>query len=118
MILVQVTRNFVLPPDTEDSANFQIYFIVHLMIQFFPSVSPIFLILSNKRLRMQVKELFKCTLNPETESSPIHRMVKNPSTVTLAHKPNKIHVAPFSASEGQRTHRSEEQLANHKRLFN
>ena len=88
MILVQITRNFVLPPEIEDSANHQIYFIVHLMVQFFPSVSPIFLILNNKRLRMRVKELFKCTLNPETEVSPVHQLVKNPSTVTLTHKTN------------------------------
>jgi hypothetical protein len=38
MIFIQIIRNFVLD---EDSANFQIFFIVQLMIQFFPCVNPI-----------------------------------------------------------------------------
>ena len=95
MILTQVIRNFVLPPDNEDGANIQIYFIAQLMIQFFPCINPILLILSNKRLRMRVKELFKCTLSPETENSPTHHLVKKPS-ITV-HKTSKV--APLSMSE-------------------
>jgi hypothetical protein len=99
MIFVQVIRNFILSPETEDTSNFQIYFIVQLMVQFFPCINPIFLIMTNKRLRMRVKELFQCTLNPEKESSPTHRLVKKSSSVILAYNTNKIHVAPFSATE-------------------
>ena len=38
MILVQITRNLVLPPDIEDSANFQIYFIVHYAKVYAPNI--------------------------------------------------------------------------------
>ena len=73
----QIIRNFVLPPEIQDSPNFQIYFIVELMIQFFPCLNPIFLIATNSRLRGRVKGLFKCTLDPENEVSPTHLLAQS-----------------------------------------
>ena len=69
MIFAQVISNFIQP---QDSPDFQLYFVMLLIVQFFPCINPVFLILSNKRLRLRVKELFKCTLSPEVEASPIH----------------------------------------------
>ena len=93
MTYIQVIRNFVLPTENSDGPDFQIYFVVLLMVQFFPCVSPIFLILSNKRLRIRVKGLFKCTLNPEMEASPLHNQANGPKKaagVFFALKTNKI----------------------------
>ena len=78
MYYIQTIRNFALPPEKEDGPDFQIYFVVVLIINFFPCINPIFLILSNKRLRMRVKELFKCTLSPEVEVSPVHVPTNRP----------------------------------------
>ena len=72
MAYIQILRNFTLPPENQDSQNFQIYFIVLLIAQLFPTTNPVYLILVNKRLRMRVKGLFKCELNPELEDSPSH----------------------------------------------
>ena len=74
MFYIQVIRNFVLPVEEQDVPNFQIYFIVQLMVLLFPSMNPVFLILTNKRLRGHVRELYKCTLNPEVEASPAHQL--------------------------------------------
>ena len=72
LVYTQMIRNFVLPPEIQDSSNFQIYFIVDLMIQFFPCLNPIFLIATNSRMRGRVKGLFRCSLYPENEASPTH----------------------------------------------
>ena len=69
MIFAQAISNFIQP---QDSPDFQLYFATLLIVQFFPCINPMFLILSNKRLCLRVKELFKCTLSPEEEASPIH----------------------------------------------
>ena len=74
MIYLQIIRNFTLPPKNTDGPNFQFYFIVNLIVQLFSCINPIFLILSNRRLRLQVKELFMCTLSPEVEASPVHKL--------------------------------------------
>ena len=56
MIYIQViVRNYVLPEETRNGADFQIYFAVLMIIQHYPCITPIFLIWSNKRLRTQVK---------------------------------------------------------------
>ena len=85
MFYIQVIRNFVLPPEIEDGPDFQIYFIVQLAILLFPCINPVFLVLSNKRLRTRVKELFKCTLSPEMEASPVHL----PTIINVRPKPKK-----------------------------
>jgi hypothetical protein len=94
MSYIQIIRNSVLPPDNRDSPDFQIYFVVLLIIQFFPCISPIFLILSNKRLRTRVKELFKCTISPEVEASPVHDLTFKPppraTSIFFHQKTNKI----------------------------
>ena len=90
MFYIQTIRNFALPPENSDGPDFQIYFMVELIILFFPCINPIFLILSNKRLRIRVKELFKCTLNPEVEASPTHV----PTNSILVH-PKTSKIIPF-----------------------
>ena len=99
MFYIQTIRNFALPPENKDGPNFQLYFMVQLIILFFPCINPVFLILSNKRLRMRVKELFKCTLSPEVEASPVHvptnRLNKIVSVFAL--KTNKV--VPLSNNE-------------------
>ena len=76
MAYTQIIRNFTLPPENQDGRNFQIYFIVLLIAQLFPTTNPVYLILANKRLRMRVKGLFKCELNPELEDSPNHHAIE------------------------------------------
>ena len=78
MYYIQIIRNFALPPEKEDDPDFQIYFVVVMIINFFPCLNPIFLILCNKRLHMRVKELFKCTVNPEVEASLVHILTNRP----------------------------------------
>lgn len=73
MSYVQIIRNFVLSAESQDSQDFQIYFIVILMAQLFPTTNAAYLILSNKRLRLRVKGLSKCQLSPYTGASPTHR---------------------------------------------
>jgi hypothetical protein len=92
MLYVQISRNFILPPENSDGPDFQIYFIVLLSVQLYACVNPIFLILSNKRLRTRVKELFKCTLSPEVEASPVHKPTNKQTTAVryFAPKTNKI----------------------------
>ena len=92
---IQIIRNSVLPPENKDGPDFQIYFVILLIIQFFPCINPIFLILSNKRLRIRVKELFKCTLNPEVEASPVHNptMVKPRRATSVLFYQNKNKIA-------------------------
>ena len=85
MFYIQNIRNFALPPERRDGPEFQIYFVVQLTILFFPCANPVFLILSNKRLRTRVKELFKCTLSPEVEASPVHL----PTVINIRPKPKK-----------------------------
>ena len=71
MGFAQAISNFIQP---QGSSDFKFYFVILLIVQFFPCINPVFLILSNKRLQKRVKELFKCTLNPEMEASPIHNV--------------------------------------------
>ena len=102
MYYIQTIRNFVLPPEREDGPDFQFYFVTALTILFFPCSNPVFLILSNKRLRTRIRELFKCTLNPEVEASPVHqqtnrRMLKKFDSVLINLKTNKI--IPFTKVE-------------------
>ena len=84
MSYAQIIRNFVLPAEIEDGPNFQFYFIVQLMILFFPCVNPVFLIATNRRLRGRVKELYKCSLNPENEASPMHQLATAMSTLSAS----------------------------------
>ena len=93
MFYTQIIRNFALPPESGDGPDFQFYFVVQLTILFFPCINPIFLILSNKRLCTQVKELFKCTLNPEVEASPVHMHSNRPKkaiSVLFARNTSKV----------------------------
>ena len=48
MVFIQIIRNFVLPSDIEDGADFQIYFIVQLVVLFFPCINPIFFYLEQQ----------------------------------------------------------------------
>lgn len=73
MSYIHIIRNFVLPADSQESQDYQIYFIVILIAQLFPTTNAAYLILSNKRLRLRVKGLFKCQLNPYIGCSPAHR---------------------------------------------
>ena len=84
MYYIQTILNFTLPPEREDGADYQFFFLITLIINFFPSTNPVFLILSNKRLRTRVKDLFKCTLSPEVEASPVHSPMVSP-------EPKKTH---------------------------
>ena len=86
MSYIQIIRSFALPEDSQDGPNYQIYFVVILIAQLFPTTNPAYLILSNKRLRKRVKGLFKCKLNPDI-GSPTHR------GATVATKPR--HGIPF-----------------------
>jgi hypothetical protein len=95
MIYLQIIRNFILPPENGDGPDFQFYFIVNLIIQLYSCVIPIFLILSNKRLRTRVKELFKCTLSPEVEASPVHQPTNNQKSAAVRHFPPKTKVTPL-----------------------
>ena len=102
MFYIQVIRNFALPPENKDGPDIQIYFMVELIILFFPCINPIFLILSNKRLCTRVKELFKCTLNPEVEASPVHMPTNGPkksTSILVAQKTNKIMPLPENKNE-------------------
>ena len=67
-----VLRNYILSGEEYPNPKFQIYFTVLLIFQFFPTTNPVYLILSNKRLRNRVKGLFKCELNPYLGDSPAH----------------------------------------------
>ena len=67
-----VLRNYILSGEEHRNQNFQIYFTVILMVLLFPTTNPVYLILSNKRLRKRVKGLFKCELNPYLGDSPVH----------------------------------------------
>jgi hypothetical protein len=89
MTFAQVITTFIQP---QDSPNFQFYFVTLLTVQFFPCINPVFLILSNKRLRTRVKELFKCTLNPEMEGSPIHNLkpYKKDFSIVFLMKRNQV----------------------------
>lgn len=90
---IHIIRNSVLSRENKDGPYFQIYLVVLLIVQLFPSINPIFLILSNKRLRKRVKELFKCTLNPEVETSPVHvptSGTKKCNSIPFELKTNKI----------------------------
>lgn len=71
MTFAQAISNFIQP---QGSTDFKFYFMILLIVEFFPCINPVFLILSNKRFRTRVKELFKCTLTPETEASPVHNV--------------------------------------------
>ena len=77
MSYVQIIRNFVLPPDVNENQDFYIFTTFILIAQLFTATNPVFLILSNKRLRMRVKGLFKCELNPNTGDSPAHTTTAN-----------------------------------------
>ena len=91
MFYIQTIQNFVMPSERGDSPDFQIYFVIAIIINFFPCINPIFLILSNKRLRMRVKELFKCTLSPEEEASPVHIPTNNSRPKPISKKTMSIH---------------------------
>ena len=67
-----VLRNYILSGEDHRNPKFQIYFTVLLMVLLFPTTNPVYLILSNKRLRNRVKGLFKCELNPYLGDSPAH----------------------------------------------
>ena len=95
MVYIQIIRNFTLPPENRDGPDFQIYFIILLSVQLYSCVIPIFLILSNKRLRMRVKELFKCTLSPEEEASPVHEPANKPKTIACHFTPKTNKVTPL-----------------------
>ena len=94
MVYIQIIRNFTLPPENRDGPDFQIYFIILLSVQLYSCVIPIFLILSNKRLRMHVKELFKCTLSPEEEASPVHEPANKSQTIACHFTPKTNKVTP------------------------
>ena len=96
MLYVQIIRNFTLPPENSDGPDFQIYFIVLLIVQLFSCVNPIFLILSNKRLRLRVKELFKCTLSPEVEASPVHKPKNKRNSVARQFAPKTNKISPLT----------------------
>ena len=83
MLYIQAIRNFIMRVEIQDSPAIQIYFIVLLIILLFPCVNPVFLIMTNKRLRGRVKELYKCTLNPENEASPTHKLATTSTRVTF-----------------------------------
>ena len=95
MFYIQTIRNFALPPERGDGPDFQIFFAMQLIVLLFPCINPVFLILSNKRLRTRIKDLFKCTLNPEVEASPVHQQtsrhrIKKFDSVLFNLKTNKI----------------------------
>ena len=91
MFYPQTIRNLVLSPEKVDGPDIQTYFVIPIMINLFPCANPVFLILSNKRLRTRVKDLFKCTLSPEVEASPVHSSTVEPRPpVLLDLKTNKI----------------------------
>ena len=99
MFYIQIIRNFVLPLEAQDGTDFQIYFIVALMVQFFPCANPLFLILTNKRLRIRVRGLLKCTLRAEGDRSPGHRSVITTTTHTSdSHAQKIIHVPTIGES--------------------
>ena len=97
MLYIQaILRNYVLHEEVRNSADFQIYFVILLIVQHYPCIAPIFLIWSNKRLRTRVKELFKCTLNPEVESSPIHAAENTEPTPMCHFTPKTNKVSPLN----------------------
>ena len=65
MSYIQVIRHFISPVEIPDGHVFQVYFVVILVAQLFPATNPVYLILSNKRLRKRVKGLLKCELRPD-----------------------------------------------------
>ena len=103
MLYIQVIRNFTLPPENTDGPDFQIFFIVLLSAQLYSCVIPTFLILSNKRLRMRVRELFECTLSPEVEASPVHGQTNMCKQKTVAghFAPKMNKVIPLTARNGK-----------------
>jgi hypothetical protein len=70
-----ILRNYILSGKDHFDPNFQVYFTVLLMTLLFPTTNPVYLILSNKRLRSRVKGLFKCELNPYLGDSPARTAV-------------------------------------------
>ena len=72
-----ILRNYILSDEIEDHRDpkFQIFFTVLLIVFLFPTTNPLYLILSNKRLRNRVKGLFKCELNSYLGDSPVHTAV-------------------------------------------
>ena len=92
MTFAQAISNFIQP---QGSTDFKFYFVILLIVEFFPCINPVFLILSNKRFRTRVKELFKCTLTPEMEASPIHNgMVKAKKASKFIFPMKKNQVSP------------------------
>ena len=92
MYYISTIGNYIQPPPMiRNRPDFPIYFIVLVIVHYLPCINPIFLILSNKRLRIRVKELFRCTLNPEVEESPMHQLATKKITGSLlVEKTNKI----------------------------
>ena len=102
-----ILRNYILSGEDHRNNSFQIYFTVLLMVLLFPTTNPVYLILSNKRLRKRVKGLFKCELNPYLGDSPVHT-----ATGTSRNKPiikkvgfslklqrPKIRIAPMAVEQ-------------------
>ena len=102
MLYIQIIRNFTLPPENIDGPDFQIYFTVLLSVQLYPCINPIFLILSNKRLRTRVKELFKCTINPEVEASPVHEQKNKQKTVACHFAPKTNKITPLTENGNEK----------------
>ena len=96
MSYIQIIRNFVLPPDVGNSQDLYVYLLFTIVVQLFTATNPVYLILSNKRLRMRVKGLFKCELNPNTGDSPAHTIAVKSNMCGQAIKvPKKSPFAKF-----------------------
>ncbi len=84
-----VLRNYILSGKDHQDQNFQIYFTVLLLILLFSTTNPVYLILSNKRLRNRVKGLFKCELTPYLGDSAAHTAVAVREITKNPANPNK-----------------------------
>ena len=90
-----ILRNYILFDEDHQDPKFEIYFTVLLIILLFPTTNPLYLILSNKRLRNRVKGLFKCELKPYLGDSPVHTTVPLRNVHKKTAKPkNKVGSPP------------------------
>lgn len=93
LYIVVIIQNTVLGFTTETNPNRQFLYLAILIARFFPSTGPVFLIFSNKRLRMRVKGLFRCELNPNVADSLMNttdRSVDDKPTTQKKSSKNRI----------------------------
>ena len=96
MSYIQVIRVFVSPLESRGDHLDQILFIIILIAQLFPATNPVYLILSNKRLRKRVRGLLKCEFKPDLGNSQPDSILARKGTLRLLNFRARSKVYPQS----------------------